>query len=216
MDDFDGAAFVAFADLCGFKELMRKQRKACDALNRLYNKAYALGQEHPRVSALAVSDCVVAWVADNDNGLDTLLTYLKALHAPMLDGGYLVRTTIARGRFQYQQRINLQNLEKEMMFGGAYLTAFRKNDKAEHGRIVIVGGDPPGDPTAWAPQHSDFIHRVREDDRADWEFFWSVRQADEIERLRRARRDSYQARFAHLVQTYRREYTTPRTQEGLM
>lgn len=204
MQDFDGTAFVAFADLCGFKELMRNRRKAYDALNRLYNKAYDLGQDHPRIQALAVSDCVVAWTDAGNATLDALLTYLKSLHQELLDGGYLMRTTIARGRFQYQQRINLQNLEKGMMYGGAYLTAYRKNEKAEPGSILIVSKNALGDPATLAPQHSEFIRRVREGDRADWEFFWSVCAPDEIDRLRRARRDSYQARFAHLVRAYRR------------
>ncbi len=203
MRNFNGSAFVAFADLCGFKELMRSRENAYSALNRLYNRAYELGKAHPAVDALAVSDCVVAWVAAANNGLDTLLKYAKKLHSHMLERDYLMRTTIACGQFQYQERINLDNLQKDMMYGGAYLEAYRKNDKAEPGSIVILNDDALADPTRFAPAHASLMMRMRANNRGDWEFFWSVRDETEIEDLKRNRTDSYQARFAALVRAYK-------------
>lgn len=210
MRDFLGPAYVAFADLCGLKEFMRNQQKAYDALNRLYNQAYNLGEQHGAVSAIAISDCVIAWVAEDNNGLDTLLTYLKSLHVHMLEGGYLMRSTIARGRFQYEQRINLQNLNKGMMYGDAYLAAYLANDKEQVGSIIVLEHDAMIAPVSFAPLHARFVQRKRpQQDRGHWEFFWSVREPDEIEPLRRARDDSYKARFAHLTKAYRGETTAP-------
>lgn len=206
MKNFDGTAFVAYADLCGFKEFMRDPResKAYDALNRLYNKAYDLGQEHQTVSALAVSDCVVAWVADNANNLGTLLTYLKSLHAHMLDGDYLMRTTVALGQFRYQQRIELHNLQKGMLHGDGYLNAFLANDKEEAGSIVIL---EHGDLTAqsqFAPHHAPLIQRTgKQLESGNWEFFWSVMKPEGVDKLLEARRESKHARFSALIRAYR-------------
>lgn len=206
MEDFDGEAFVAFADLCGFTEMVKARgSRAAKALDLLYNTSYRLLQAAQDLDAIAVSDCVVAWGRANDGGLDALLRLLGNLHVQMLDGGYLMRTTVSRGQFCYQSRIELPNLAKGMVHGNAYLEAYLNNKKAEAGSITFVLQDTEPNFEQWAPGH---CRRIKPADRggrrnhSQWEFFWATDEHG-IEELSKARKDSYDARFAHLREVYR-------------
>ena len=206
MEDFSGEAFVAFADLCGFKKLAEdRRRRAAEALDLLYNTSYRLLEDVPNLQGIAVSDCVVTWCKAQDEALDVLLRFLGMLHVKMLDGGYLMQTTVSQGPFSYKKRIELSNLQKGMMYGGAYLDAFRHNHEVEVGSITLVGQESEPEFERWAPVNRQRIKPAFREGRrmqGQWEFYWATDEQG-IEELKRARKDSYSARFAHLLETYR-------------
>lgn len=212
MQDFSGEAFVAFADLCGFEKLVRDRGKAHKALDLLYNSSYRLLEEAADLQGIAVSDCVVIWGLAQGEVLDVLLAFLETLHVRMLEGGYLMQTTVSRGPFRYQNRIELGNLQKGMMYGDAYLDAYLHNHEVEVGSITLVLQEPAPDFDRWAPENYPRIKpavRGGRNRRGNWEFFWATDEQG-IEELKRARRDSYNARFAHLREVYRHAGTAYR------
>lgn len=206
MENFDGEAFVAFADLCGFKKMVKAHgRRAAEALDLLYNTTYRLFDGATDLDAIAVSDCVVAWGRASDGRLDTLLRLLGSLHVQMLEGGYLMQTTVSRGQFSYQERIELPNLAKRMFHGNAYIEAYCNNDKAEVGSITLVCQESNPNFGEWVPELSQRIKPAfRRDKRIhrQWEFFWAT-DVQGITELRKARKDSYDAQFVHLLEAYR-------------
>ncbi len=141
-EDFNGRTYVAFSDLCGFKRMMNANRKkAVKAIDLLFESVYAIQNDEARilrtdVDAIAVSDCVVSWA--RDERLDTIVTFLSWLHSKMIEKRYLLRTTIAYDAFRYQNRLQLSNLQKTYIVGGAYISAYMANDKAEPGMIILL------------------------------------------------------------------------------
>ncbi|GAI41032.1 unnamed protein product [marine sediment metagenome] len=145
LENFNGKTYVAFSDLCGFKQMMNENRKkAVKALDCLYESVYDIQNDEDRlrmthVDAIAVSDCVVSWVTNGQ--LDTIVEFLSWFHSRMIKKGYLLRTTIAYDAFCYQRRLQLRNLQKAYIEGGAYISAYLGNDKAEPGMIILLDPD---------------------------------------------------------------------------
>jgi hypothetical protein len=189
---FNGTAYVAFSDLCGFKRMMKERQNAYAALNHLFNSTYELLNNNHSVKALAVSDCVISWA--NNQRLQSITDFTAQLHRRMIAQGYLMKTTIAYGDFEYQDRIKLPNLGKEMIRGGAYLTAFIRNEKLEAGRIVLVENDPQPDILQNEPLWEKTGNR--------WEYFWSANSAADIQRIKSARKEANNAKYELLKGIY--------------
>lgn len=190
-----GQTYVAFSDLFGFKEMMKDRKEAYEALNYLFNSACALLQGNDNVKGLAVSDCVISWAVDSH--LENIKDFISNLHNKMIKKRYLMRTTIAFGEFRYEDRIELSNLSKEMIWGGAYLTAYLANEKAEIGSIVLV--DDGLAETVQRPNEG--MWRKTKKPRG-WEYFWSVDNPEQIERLIKKRKESHRGRYEWLKDIY--------------
>ena len=133
---FNGRTYVAYSDLCGFKKMMENRKEAYEALNHLFNSVYELLRDRQLIKGLAVSDCVISWATDER--LQSIVDFVDAFHKKMIHRRYLMRTTIAYGQFEFQDRIKLANLDKQMIWGGAYLAAYLGNDKVSPGSIVFL------------------------------------------------------------------------------
>ena len=144
-ENFNSKTYVAFSDLCGFKQMMNENRKkAVKALDCLYESVYDIQNAkaillRTHVDAIAVSDCVVSWATDEQ--LDTIVAFLGWFHSRMIKKGFLLRTTIAYDAFRYQRRLQLRNLQKAYIEGGAYISAYLGNDNAEPGMIILLDPD---------------------------------------------------------------------------
>lgn len=197
---FYGKTYVVFSDLCGFKNLMKNRRRAYNALDCLFNSVFQIQQNNSRMRALAVSDCVIAWVSENQTNapLNHVIEYASALHRKMLEKKYLMTTTIAWGDFSYSDRLQLPNLSKAMFMGGAYLTAFLANDKASEGSIVLLnkGRENSENPSFWA----DRWRKCKSP--AGWEYFWSAFNPEQIRQIIKERKKAEGLKYEKLKEIY--------------
>ena len=203
IENFDGETWVAFSDLCGTKAMYAERpQKAGNALDRFYNTVYDVQlQAYHGVTCLAVSDCAIFWVHEHPrNGLDRLLSILKELHQRMSREGYLVSTSIAWGAFKYQQRLELSNLGKNMMAGGAYLEAFGKNDKLIPGAIGIVNHPGQAWDVSLCPQSAALLSCGRAGFKKN--FIWWVDGPADITAAKERQKEANESRFKALIEEY--------------
>ena len=76
LNNYDGNTFVAFLDISGFKELMRNEKKAWNALDKLYQYGYEiLGNQNNecRVEGIFISDCGVLFVRRDNRNISSIL-----------------------------------------------------------------------------------------------------------------------------------------------
>lgn len=131
--DFQGQTFVAFADISGFKAMMNDGTRGAAALDAFYQAGFSVISHQPsqnlRVEGLFVSDCGVLFVrggdATNVRQFEALLVALEALNRRCFEHAVQLTTSIAWGEFSYHQRIEIPGIEKNPIFGNAYLSAFR-------------------------------------------------------------------------------------------
>jgi hypothetical protein len=192
---FDGETWVAFTDLCGTKVMYNENPEvAAKALDTFYNTVFDIHQETNGICTIAVSDCAIFWLNEGVNqqtNLHTLLNSLKALHRRMIDKSYLLRTTVAYGNFKYQQRLEIAAIRKDMFVGSAYLDAYANNDKIQPGQIGIVKSAHCTDIKLCAGDLHGLVFKIR--NSGFWEYFWSVNDARQIQRLKEQRARAYKA-----------------------
>ncbi len=130
--------FVAFLDISGFKKMMsptdQGEDKAYKALRTFYENGYdLLGDEYNNedLKSVFISDSAIAFIPmdfDLDNSIfekiNLLLGFIKKMNKRMLDNGYLLTTSIAFGKFKYQDKIEIPNqMSKEPVYGNAYVNS---------------------------------------------------------------------------------------------
>jgi len=203
-ENFNGQTYVAFSDLCGLKKMMNESRKkATKALGWLYQSAYIIQNDRNRiigtgVDAIAVSDCIVSWARDGK--LSTIATFLSQLHERMIKKRYLLRTTIAYDFFCYQQRLQLTNLQKAYIEGGAYVSAYLANEMAEPGMIILLksnynhNAEQIATPTGWQWRPCRGTK--------NWEYFWSARSPAYIPKIKKERSKAKNLEYNRLAEIY--------------
>src|SRR5262249_28225957 len=209
LEDYDGETFVAFVDISGFREMMRDRAKAALALDKFYQAGYDILKDQPaipKVDGLFVSDCGIHFVRSNDSasadGLNAMLRVVEALNRRLLDASVMLTTSVAYGPFTYEQRLEFRGIEKNPMFGNAYLDAYLDNEggrpKIQPGQCRVVcrglpnqldatGGDP-----RLAVKCGD--HRY---------FYWMVAAPTEIEAFNRRYADTQSLKYRAMLDVLR-------------
>lgn len=182
---FNDWTYVAYSDLCGFKKMMENREGAYEALNYLFNSTYELLRTRPSVKGLAVSDCVIAWA--NDKQLLSIVDFAGALHKKMIRKRYLMRTTIAYGQFEFQDRIKLANLDKQMIWGGAYLAAYLGNGKAKPGSIALLDEQNMPDTATLSSDWRWEKRRAGKKGRLQ-EYYWAANSPGNIHEIKEVQR----------------------------
>ena len=215
ISNFSGNTYVAFSDLNGFKEMMRNHQNAAKALDKLYSTVYALKKKpgYSRIQTLAVSDCAISFVS-NSNGnnatdLQLILKFLKELHTEMLSVEYLITSSVAHGQFSYQERIELIGLEKNMLYGNAYLNAYLNNEKSPEGSIVIICEEGKKiNVRQESGEYSEFLKDIRIGVKG-LQFFWAVPSADDINKFENAYQDTYNLKYKGMISVYKNYLRPP-------
>jgi hypothetical protein len=141
IQDFRGKTFVAFIDICGFKEMMisnpKKAEVALDNFYRIVNQEAAVLEA---INCIAVSDSAIVFVGTGRSetsledgrdlktielgGLLSILRFVKQVALKMIGHGIAITGSISFGSFQYQKRIEGPQTVKAMLLGSAYLNAY--------------------------------------------------------------------------------------------
>jgi hypothetical protein len=135
--NFQGNTFVAFTDIAGFKSMMADGNRGASALDTLYRSGYSVIRDQPpdtpRVEGLFVSDCGILFVRDHapaGSGLEALLTVVESLNRSCFEEAVSLTTAIAWGEFSYHERIEIPGIEKNPVYGNAYVAAYLDNEAA--------------------------------------------------------------------------------------
>ncbi|MGB3478934.1 MAG: hypothetical protein WBB67_07220 [bacterium] len=215
--NYDGETFVAYMDIAGFKELMREEKEALKVLDKFYQSGYSLLRNQDttyRIEGIFVSDCGVLFARRDNNptpcasgNLLTLLEKIKQINIKMRDSGYMVTTSIAYGKFRYQQRIEFEGIDKNQIYGNAYVTAFLDNEKGkpriQPGQCRIIKQNLPANISNFIMhnENNDFFKMIRKrrGDGEHYYYYWMVDNPVEIEKFEQNYGNSYILKYAGML-----------------
>lgn len=201
IQNFDSESFVAFTDISGFKEMMRSE-KAVQAINDFYNAGFSALQNEPTVNGLFVSDCGILFTRDASKAdqLTSLLKVVAELNRTMLDRGVMLTTSISYGPFSYHNRIEFPGINKQPIYGNAYLSAFLDNangkPKIQPGRCRILKRNLSEIPHI---EQSELLEVTKN----HYLYYWNVDSLSEIEHFKQRYHNSYNLKFAGMLSALR-------------
>lgn len=217
INSYDGDTFVAFLDISGFKELMRNGKKAWKALDRLYQCGYenlrSQNNEY-RVEGVFVSDSGVLFVRRNNQiisntseSLKSLLMIIKRINERMREKDFMLTTSIAYGKFRYQERIEFKGIEKNPIYGNAYVSAFLDNENGKPeirpGQCRIVRKNLPDNIIQAIEQNQDNdifrMIRKRGHNNKHFYYYWMVNNPLEIEIFEQNYKYAYNLKYAGML-----------------
>jgi hypothetical protein len=220
LESYEGETFVAFIDISGFKDLMRDENEAWMALDRLYNTGYLVlrgqrgGINQNRVEGLLVSDSGILFVRRNNqdvlnaqDSLKSILTVVKRINERMMEDDFMLTTSIAYGRFKYQERIEFEGIGKSPIYGNAYVSSFLDNEngkpKIKPGQCRIVKQNLPEILShAVGNNITDEIFRLireRSGDNQHYYFYWIVNNPHEVDEFERQYTNSYRLKYEGML-----------------
>lgn len=223
INNYDGDTFVAFLDISGFKELMRNEKKAWKVLDRLYQCGYEILRDQNnecRVEGIFISDSGVLFVRRNNRipsiseTLKLLLVVIKRINERLRENDFMLTTSIAYGKFRYQERMEFEGIEKNPIYGNAYVSAFLDNEnrkpKIQPGQCRIVEENLPNDISGTIEQNQDNgifrMIRKRQADNKHYYYYWMVNDHSEIERFEQDYKDAYNLKYAGMLKALKGEY----------
>lgn len=197
--DFDGDTFVAFSDISGFKEMMKHEDRAAKALDHFYTAGYRILQTHSRVNGIFISDCAVLFVNDHDNAWDqlqALLEVIEELNRAVLKHDIMLTTSIARGRFSYHQRLEFTGIEKNPIYGNAYIAAYLDNavgrPRIQPGQCrILKNGLDDSDELRLPRLVNELSH---------YYFYWMVHAENNIHSFSALYADAYQQKYRGMLE----------------
>ncbi len=222
ISNFKGETFVAFLDISGFKQLMKNEKRAWKAIDKLYQYGYDVIRENNRqnnirVEGLFVSDSGILFVRDcldKKECIKVLLKVIRELNRRMLNHDFMLTTSIAYGHFKYQERLEIKGIEKNPIYGNAYVSAFLDNEngkpKIQPGQCRIIRENLPPDLIQFIDRresNKDEILRMiqkRNNDSNHFYFYWMVEEPSEIEEFEKEYNDSYNLKYAGMLKALKR------------
>jgi hypothetical protein len=137
VEQYQGKTFVAFTDIAGFKSMMAEDR-ALKALDTFYSTGFSVLRNQPtdcayRVDGFFISDCGVLFVRGREDDvasvrLESLCDIIRQIHRLTFEKAIQLTTSIAWGDFSYDERIEFPGIEKNPIYGNAYVAAFADNE----------------------------------------------------------------------------------------
>lgn len=198
--DYDGHTFVAFADISGFTEMMNHNNHAIKALNSFYNAGYDVLQNETCVHGILISDSAVLFVKNSPSPLETLLKVVENLNRAVLKYDIMLTTSIAYGHFSYHQRLEFQGIEKNQVYGNAYVNAYIDNEKGQpriqpgQCRIVKKGLECSSPLT---------LPRLKRD-KEHYYFYWMVEDDESIDSFNSSYSDAYQQKYRGMLEAIKK------------
>lgn len=207
IEDFNGECFVAFTDISGFKEMMKDDRRAAEAIESFYESAYSILKERNDVNGLFISDCGVIFTREGDKTvqLTNILQVVRQINEEVLRKNIMLTTSISWGHFRYQNRIEVSGIIKQPIYGNAYLSAYLDNEvgkpKLQPGqcRILKTGID---EQVFQSVEQREMLDGVR----AHQYYYWMVEESQKIQEFKQRYKDSYNLRYAGILKALKGDY----------
>lgn len=192
--NFDGETFVAFSDISGFKEMMKNRENAVKAIDRFYSAGYSILQRNPGVHGMFISDCAVLFVHSQDSHeskLKKLLLVLEQLNRSLLVDEIMLTSSVVYGQFSYHQRLEFPGIEKNPIYGNAYVAAFLDNEtgqpRIQPGQCrILKHGLPTLDVLNFEKMEVSEKH---------WNYYWMLNDLSESHAFNALYKDAYQQKY---------------------
>jgi hypothetical protein len=218
LNNFSGSTFVAFVDISGFKFMMR-ENSAWEKLDSFYNSAYQILQFATRdqfnIQGLFFSDSGILFVDNNLNdesrvefnknireksAFSLLLDTIKQLNQKAIDNDYMLSTSISWGEFKYQNRLVFRRIEKNAVFGWAFVNAYQDSSigrpKIRPGQCRIISELPDEiDNYIIDNELAPKIVKKFNSDRKHYYYYWMCNSANEVEQFEKDYNSSYYLQF---------------------
>lgn len=170
---YNGETFVAYMDIAGFKSMMSDGHRAPLALNDFYNAGFnVLGAQtgpSPQVDGFFISDCGILFVRGENKSLsirlEALCRVVQLIHQQSFEKTIQLTTSIVWGGFSYHKRIEFPGIEKNPIYGNAYVEAFIDN---ENGVPKLYPAECRLKRKGLPDEVVDFCKRERNDVAARW------------------------------------------------
>ena len=225
IESFDENTFVAFLDICGFKDLMETPGKAEECLDQFFQSVYEeVERSHQRtqkVDCIAVSDCAVAFTRNNPSEsigqqtsfpvevqrLNSMLIFVKNVARKLVQSDFVIKGSIAYGPFKFENRIEISGIDKVMFIGNAYVDAYRDVEK---GRPRLEIGEIRIKPRV---KVEEILQRSLRDlepfslvtlSRRDYYFYWMLNSIQSKEAFEREFSDRYKRRYEGMISVMRK------------
>jgi hypothetical protein len=204
ISDFHGETFVAFLDISGFKDLMKNDSDALEALRRLYQTGYDVLKNRNGVEGFFVSDSGVLFVRNGNNveKLKKILNTIKMINKKMLRFDYMLTTSIAYGAFDYEGKLEFKGIEKNPIYGNAYVKAYLDNEKSQPkiqpGQCRLMIENLPEEINL-DDEGFSFL-KQRKNDRKHLYYYWSVTNQNGISNFENDYSNSYKLKFSGMLQ----------------
>lgn len=217
INDYNGKTFIAYLDISGFKYLMGK-KEAWKILDRFYNAGYnTINNQNnfQKVEGFFISDCGVLFVRMDDqsnlNCFISLLNAVKSINKNMLHEDIMLTTTISFGRFKYQNKLEVQGIEKNAIYGDAYVQSFIDNEyrkpKIKPGQCRIVGKDLPIELDNNQLNNNILkLIKTKENDPDHYYYYWNLDDADSIKCFEKDYQESYNSQYEKMLQSLKNNY----------
>jgi len=198
--DFSGNTFVAFTDISGFKELMKNDETALEAIKYFYQTGYNVLRDTDNVEGFFVSDCGILFSRNGDNQtkLLSILDAVKKINKRMIEKNYMLTTSITFGSFDYQGKIEFQGIEKDAIYGGAYVQSFLDSEtgrpKIQPRQCRLVKQNLPLIDIESIP-----LLVERGNDRRHLYYYWHLENPEEIQNFEKNYRDNYSLKYAGMI-----------------
>lgn len=204
VQDFHGNTFVAFTDISGFKEMMKNKKQAVRALDRLNQAGFDVLQQNNDINGFFISDCGILFVRNINRSMGeqllSLLEVVENINRRLLTDNIMLTTSIAYGPFSYQQRIEFEGIEKNPIYGNAYVAAFLDNEngkpKIQPGQCRILENE--NYPFAY-PLPPRLIKKGKH-----YYFYWMVDHENEIEQFENDYKDTYKLKYQGMLSALKR------------
>lgn len=187
------------------------------ALDRLYSSGYNVlrsqnDTDNNRIEGFFMSDCGILFIRNlNFNliaGFCSLLDAIKQINYAMLEDDFMLITSIAYGQFKYQNRIEFLGIDKNPVYGNAYVSAYldteRSNHRIQPGQCRIVRENLPESIISaieqGLPTNPFNLIKIRDIVRHHFYFYWMVNDPVQIDRFEKEYRDTYNLKFAGMLQ----------------
>lgn len=137
----------------------------------------------------------------------------KKINKKMLEHDFMLTTSIAYGHFRYQERIEFEGIEKNLVYGNAYVSAFLDNEngkpKIQPGQCRIVKENLPQDVLRVIENNnnSEILCMIskRNNDDNHFYFYWMVEESSEIETFEKEYNDTYNLKYAEMLKALKRK-----------
>ena len=131
-----------------------------------------------------------------DAQLRSRLTVIEELNRQLLEQDIMLTTSIAYGRFSYHQRFEFEGIEKNLVYGNAYISAFLDNEshqpRIQSGECRIVKHE----------LENNLIRNIdRLCDRGKHPYFyWMVANQAEVDLFTERYADAYQQKHRGMLE----------------
>ena len=205
IQDFNGNTFVAFTDISGFKLLMKNDSEALKAIKYFYQIGYNVLQETDGVEGFFISDCGILFArnGNNEDKLKKLLKAIELINQQMLNRDYMLTTSIAYGNFNYTGKLEFDGIEKNPIYGNAYVKAFLDNEngtpKVKPGQCRIIKENLPDINLQQFDRLIDRGERLKH-----LYYYWNLNNSNEIEDFETEYRNTYNLKYSGMLKALKR------------